>query len=924
MRQNEYKTGGLRETAEALLTKNKKSTLSLTFNRVGLVLFSALMWPSLSYSSKVYRISIQGNKIIEKGLIQSHIRLKEAHSYNSAVIQKDVRRLFALGFFDDIEVHRFYSKKGWKVLYRVKESVPVSVVEFEGNDSLKTEDLKELLLIEENSFLNFDRLKKTISAIKEKYREKGYYLAEVSYKTKKQPEDKNPRLIISIKENTKLLIREIHFIGNRNISSEKLKSILLTKEKDILSFLSSSGIFQPRHIERDLRFIEYYYRDKGYLNARAHPPEITITPDQKFLQIYFPVSEGARFKVGQVVFRGDEVVLADQVKDLFESQEDEYFSLSHLQKDIQTVSLLYKNKGYALAEVHPQFFPDPTEENKVHILFKVKKGSIYKLGRVHLLGNKNARDKVILRRLRLQEGQIYNESRKELSRQLIQQLGYFENVEIQPRPSQENEDELDLIVRVKERENTGEAHFAGGYRGETRLFIQGGLKKQNFLGLDQSIAGNVIFNKYQEFFNFNYQSPYFLDTNWNFAFDIFNMSHSVWNQSRSGTFPFFGSSQDYFSYFQLNTGFSISLGRHLTDFSTLFLKYSLQNQILRDRPIYFLRNLPVLSSVFSFLFGDKDTGQTSTVFSDIYNLDSASGLNSSLSLIWEYDGRDDRYYASKGIFSRLSANWSGLGGDFNYTKLQLNFRHYYSPFWKLVIKNRWLLGWVFSNDNRPPPFTELFLMGGSYDLRGFPINSQGPRKRSQKAFEYAESQEQFIEASQKLLQNIENQKEESQKAQVIRVFLQNNKDRSQAVQKIQEEISSKDQKIDSQTIKDLQEHLQEVVDSANLPEAQLLNNKELFAQRPYGGQQMLLYSLELEFPILERAELRGAFFVDIGEANDRLSFNLDEQLRMNAGAGIRWKSPFGPLSLDWAFPYRPRKEWGESDWEFQFNMGAEL
>ena len=811
--------------------------------------FCIFVWTPLSHSKRINSLSIKGNQIIETEWIRSHIQLKTGSPYSEKIVQKDVRQLFSLGFFDDIEVFRSFSKKGLNVVYQVKERTPIGKVEFKGNDSIKTEDLKELSLIKEYSFLNFDQLKKTLLAIKEKYKKKGYYLAEVSYKIKKDPQEKKKlKLIIEIKENTKLFIKRISFIGNRNVSSRALQALMLTKEQDVLSFISSSGIFQPKYIDRDLQFIEYYYRDKGYLNVRVHQPEITITPDKNFLYIYFSISEGPRFKIGQVDFRGDDIVPAEKVRDRLKLKETEYFSLGRLQEDIRLISFLYKNKGYAFVEVQPLFFPDPTEEDKVHILFKVDKGKAYKLRRIHLFGNKNARDKVILRRFRIREGELFSESKKELSRQLIQQLGYFDKVRLEPVPSTTETGELDLFVHVKERENTGEAHLAGGYNSQTRLFIQGGIKKQNFLGLDQSIALNVNFNKYNEIFALSYQNSYLLDTHWNFVFDAFNVSQNTLSGSSSSAVSF--QSQDYFSYFQLNTGFSISLGRHLTEFSSVFLKYRLQKQSLQKNAVYLLRDLPVLAPVFRFLFGEKEEEDEEhllreATFSDIYNLKEGNGLNSSLSAILEYDRRNDRYYASKGFFARLSAEYSGLGGDFDYTKWQGDLRHYYSPFWKLVIKNKLNYGWVFSNNKKKPvPFTELFLLGGPYNLRGFEVNSQGPRRFSQLAFDYA--------------------------------------------------LKNK------------------------------LENPKAFAQRPYGGTQMFFYSLEFEFPIIERAELKGAFFFDLGEANDQLVFDRENQLRADAGVGIRWRSPLGPISLDWALPYKPRKEFAEQDWKFQFSIGSQF
>ena len=243
--------------------------------------------------------------------------------------------------------------------------------------------------------------------------------------------------------------------------------------------------------------------------------------------------------------------------------------------------------------------------------------------------------------------------------------------------------------------------------------------------------GSVRLSHQDEIVSFSYQSPYFLDSQWNFNFDVFNVGNNTLTGS-SNSFPLFSQAQNYYSYFQMNTGFSVSLGYNLIDFLNLFLKYKLQNQNLSYQPVYFLRELPVLSFVFDRIFGEISEGannQASYPFRDIYNLEEGRGINSSLSAIMEYDKRNDRYYASKGFLARLSAEYSGIGGDFNYSKLEGLFRHYYNPFWKLVLKNRLECGFVFSNSKEEAvPFTELYLLGGSYNLRGFEWNTQGPRR----------------------------------------------------------------------------------------------------------------------------------------------------------------------------------------------------
>ena len=224
-----------------------------------IIFFVILFYLPLAHSSVVHKLSIGGNKLIESSVIRSHIKLKKGVKYSSRQVQKDVKKLFSLGFFDDIKVYRSYNKKGrLHLLYKFKERAFISQIQFKGNKKLSTEDLKELSLIKEYSFLDYDKLNRTLLAVKEKYKEKAYYLAEVSQSLKKELDKQSYILIIEVKENAKLLVKKINFIGNRNISDQTLKSFMLTKEKNILSFLGSSGVYQPSNINRDLQALQYY------------------------------------------------------------------------------------------------------------------------------------------------------------------------------------------------------------------------------------------------------------------------------------------------------------------------------------------------------------------------------------------------------------------------------------------------------------------------------------------------------------------------------------------------------------------------------------------------------------------------------------------------------------------------------------------
>ena len=803
----------------------------------------------LSQAAKVHSVHIRGNHHIEKSLILSHLSTKPPRRYRSYLVKKDVKKLTTLGFFDKVEARiKKLSTGKIRVTYLVKERPIIDSVVFKGNEKISTEDLEELLTVKLFQFINFDDVENTLHAIQKTYKEKGYFLTEVSYKIKKLKNTSRVQLQILIDEKYKTLIKKINLIGNRSLKSREIKKFMLTKEQNILSWFTNSGVYDPEIFERDIQMISYLYRDRGYLQLRLERPELSITPDKKGVYITVMINEGPRFRLGQVEFQEDSLFSREDVIPNLELRETPFFSLSVLQKDLQYIQTLYKNKGYAFAEVSPQMFPDNVEEDKIHILFKVKPGKRYKVGRIDLVGNRKTRDKVILRELRIEEGDFYQESKKNLSQSLIQRLGFFEQVQF--KIIKKSLDRLDLLIDLKEREKVGEAHIAGGYNSFSKLFIKGGIKNNNFLGLGQSLSVQLDLSRFQELFNFNYTNPYFFDTPWSFSLDVFNMGQDMIN----GRSSFIGSSSSQiFSYSQLNTGFSLALGRRFSDYISGSLKYQLRRQSLSNESIHLMRKIPGLKTVFEFLFGKEAprnnlqntrlSQQRSLYFTDIYSLKDGEGVNSSLSGIVEYDGRNDRLRPSSGLYGYLSLEYAGLGGDFFYKKARGTLRYYKKLFSNIVWKNNLNYGLIFSGDpDRRLPFTELFLLGGPDSLRGFQLRTVGKKRYSRQAFEYAQKNQ--------------------------------------------------------------------------------LAYPDKFAMRPYGGSTMFYYNLELEYPLFKQAQISAILFFDIGEANDKLSLSLEEGLRMDAGVGFRWWSPFGPIRVDIGLPYKPRKEYGEKTIEFQFNVGS--
>ncbi len=102
---------------------------------------------------------------------------------------------------------------------------------------------------------------------------------------------------------------------------------------------------------------------------------------------------------------------------------------------------------------------------------------------------------------------------------------------------------------------------------------------------------------------------------------------------------------------------------------------------------------------------------------------------------------------------------------------------------------------------------------------------------------------------------------------------------------------------------------------------------------------MLVYNTELIFPVAREIGLRGAVFFDVGKGwgldkkfivikdnpatpeNERKAFLVkDPSLKLGAGFGVRWFSPFGPINIDLGFNLKPKRD--EKGQVIEFNAGS--
>ncbi len=636
----------------------------------------------VSSGRRISEIVIVGNKKIEKDAILNRLKSKIGDGFSDEVVREDITSIFKLGYFYDVQVDRQDTGAGIKLTYKIVEKPSVVEIIYRGNDELEETDLKEAVELKPYQILDISTIQKAQEKLNKLYEDKGFFLAKVSYKFEQIGKDEDRvRLVFDIEENDKVKVKRINFIGNRKLSDTELKTMLQTKEEGLFSFMSGSGAYKQEIFDRDQQILSFLYFNKGYVQVKISKPQVTVSPDKKGIYITIRIEEGEQFDVGDIEFQGDLLYTNIELSENIKIDEETTFVAQALQEDINKLQAKYGDLGYAYANIIP-LTTVREKERKVDIVFRFEKGNKVYFGNFNVVGNSRTRDKVVRRELEVLEGELYNETKKRESLANIRRLGFFDEITLNPKTPENNPDVMDLEINVTER-NTGSIQIGAGYSSYSKTTFQGNVQQSNLFGRGQRLGFDVRYSDKESIFNVNFTEPHFLDSDWSVGGDLYRLQRTVTDV-----------------YKQTKKGGAIRLGHPLAPYLRGFLRY--KNDV-------------------------TDVELDPSTDPNIYPVDTVNGRTSSLTFTIEYDKRDDRLSPTDGIYSNASVEYAGVGGDKEYTLTTTTFRYYKKVIWDLVWRNNISYGIITAPEGRKIPYTELFLLGGANNLRGYQYSRVGKR-----------------------------------------------------------------------------------------------------------------------------------------------------------------------------------------------------
>jgi outer membrane protein insertion porin family len=643
---------------------------------------SDIVGAMLAYSNRsatVASIAPEGNERIDSGAILQKISTKPGDLYDPSTLRQDLKSVFALGYFDNVEIEANDTEAGKKIIFRVKEKPLVGNVIISGAEEIKEEEIRGAAGITANTILNPFKVNEAVQKIKGLYKSKGYYNTEVNAQIS-QMDNGQSEVRFTIAEGAKITVEGIAFTGNTSFSDGELEDVVQTStHKWWISWLTDAGVLKMEILRQDAERIANFYQNQGFLEAKVGEPIVEQKEDALF--VTFPIEEGPRYKVGTVDIAGDLIKSKDELLAVLKIREEEYLNRQVLRDDITRLTDLYSEQGYAFAEVNTKVNKSQTGQ-RMDVMLQVSKGAMAYINRVEIKGNTRTRDNVIRRDLKVEEGGRFNSKAIRTSTQKLNRLGFFEEVTVTPKPTM-IENQMDVVVDVKEK-STGQFSVGAGYSSSESVLFMGEISEDNILGTGNRLSLAASTSSKSTKYNLNFTNPRIFDSQVSGGVNLFNWEH------------------EYDDFTKDSTGASFRLGHPLVEQWRIYYGYTISDTDITDIDE---------DNVSSYILRSADINITSMV---------------ELSLV--RDTRDKLFSPTQGSRNSISVDYAGgpFGGDAQFTKVEASSSWYFPMFWSTVFHVKGAAGQAFENESDKLPVYEHFFLGGMNSIRGFDSASISP------------------------------------------------------------------------------------------------------------------------------------------------------------------------------------------------------
>ncbi len=630
-------------------------------------------------------IRVEGLQRVEPGTVFGSLPFRVGDQYNDEKGSAAIRALFALGLFKDVRLE----VNGDVLIVVVEERPTVAEVSFVGTREFNEDTLKSALReigLTEGRPYDQALADRAEQELRRQYINRSLYGAEVV--TTVTPIERNRvNLTFTVTEGEPTRIRDMRIIGAQTFSEDTLKDQMELDTGGWLSWYTKSDRYSRTKLNADLEALRSYYLQRGFLEFRIDSTQVAISPDKQDISVTINITEGERYVVSGVRLEGDYLGKEEEFKGLVKIRPGEPYNADQVAETTKAFTDYFGNFGYAFARVEARPEID-RENNRVAFVLLAEPSRRAYVRRINIAGNNRTRDEVIRREFRQLESSWYDAEKIKLSRDRVDRLGFFQQVEVETTDVAGAPDQVDLNVTVSERP-TGALQLGAGFSSAEKLALSFSIKQENAFGTGNYLGIEANTSKYNRTIVFNTVNPYFTADGISRAFDIYHRTSRPYDDQGG-------------NYAIVTSGLGLRFGVPFSEVDTVFFGGALERTKIEPGT-----NIPAAYLVYAERFGYTSTAIPLTVG-------------------WQRDDRDSALTPTRGRYQRFSGEW-GLAGDARYLRANYQYQQYVPLTKAYTLAFNGELGWGTGLQGRDFPVFKNFYSGGLGSVRGFEQGTLGPR-----------------------------------------------------------------------------------------------------------------------------------------------------------------------------------------------------
>lgn len=652
-------------------------------------------------------IRLEGLQRVEPGTVFATIGLKPGDTYSDERGSNAIRELFKLGLFKDVRI----DVNGNVLVVAVQERPTVADVDFVGakefDKAALQKALREIGLADGQAYDKAlaDRAEQEL---KRQYIGRSLYNAQV-VTTVTPLENNRVNLTFTVTEGEPARIKEVHVVGNKAFSESTLLDLFDQDSGGWLAWYTKSNQYSRTRFNGDLETLRSYYITRGYLEFRIDSTQVAISPDRQTLTLTINISEGEKFVVAGVKLAGDYMGRDDEFRTLVTIRPGAPYNGEAVAATTKAFTDYFGTFGYAFARVKAEPEIDRVN-NRVTLVLKAEASRRAYVRRIDIGGNARTRDEVIRREFRQYEGAWYDGNKIRASRDRIDRLGFFTDVNVDTVDVPGSPDQVDLAVNVTEKP-TGSLQLGAGYSSTDKVSLSFGITQENVFGTGNYLGLNVNTSSYNRTISLTATDPYFTRDGISRTLNVFHTT----------TRPYYEADGNYKL---ASDGGSVRFGFPVGEQDTVYLGIGVERYSFT----------PGTNGTYTLVDGSYVYTATPQAYLDYFKctgtVPSVSCANSSIvgipaTLGWSRDDRDSALVPTRGVLQ--SANLEvGVGSELRYMKSNYQYQQYFPLSKQYTLAVNGQLGYARALGNSTYPIFKNFYAGGLGSIRGFEQNSLGP------------------------------------------------------------------------------------------------------------------------------------------------------------------------------------------------------